>query len=218
MGRSMHWRDSESPALFGQDGLRRPKVHANTNLESHTCSGSQSWENKFPFQCWLYMALVCTTSQLPSGQKSLSWTLLPTLFKLRALEIKLDTKQKTQATILFYFFPLSEVASSPWRSLSASFMCWKIDLSCLGACRVNHYCYFSLSTGDVFSFLLFLSLGMLSEENGGLLLISRDSQAATKPLLVAALNTICKSPIWNFMRFVLLKMLEMYVPEFNVKQ
>lgn len=59
---------------------------------------------------------------------------------------------------------------------------------------------------------------MLSEENGGLLLISRDFQAATKPLLVAALNTICKSPIWNFMRFVLLKMLEMYVPEFNVKQ
>lgn len=89
-------------------------------------------------------------------------------------------------------------------------------------CVEKLICPASVLAGSIitatFLSLLFLSLGVFSEENRGLLLISRDSQAVTKPLLVAALNTICISPIWNFITFVLLKMFEMYVPEFNVKQ
>lgn len=93
MGGGMCTEWTQSLALFRQDGLRRSKVHANTNLENHSCSGSQSWENKSLLNFWLYMALVYSTSQLPWGWKGLSWPLFPTSRKLRALKIKLGIKQ-----------------------------------------------------------------------------------------------------------------------------
>lgn len=132
------------------------------------------------------------------------------LYSNSALEIKLEIKQKTQTTI--FFFPPSMKWSLLHGGLYLPLLCVE-KLICPAWVLAG-----SIITATFLSPLLFLSLGALSEENGGLLLISRDSQAVTKPLLVAALSTICKSPIWNFMRFVLLKMLEMYVPEFNVKQ
>lgn len=92
-------------------------------------------------------------------------------------------------------------------------------LSCLGACWVNHYGYFSdLNTGAGASPPLFSSLGMLTEEKGRLLLLSRDAQAAAKPLLTTALNIICESLTQSIMKFVHLKMHEMNVPEINIKQ
>lgn len=191
-GRNMHWTDSESPALFGQDGLRRPKVHANTNLESHTCSGSQSWENKSPFQCWLYMALVYSMSQLPWGQNSLSWPLFSTLFKLRALQIKLEVEQKPGNNFTPQWSCLFSLEISTCLPASYLLVAEKCYLFCLGACWVNHYSYFSdLSTGVEFSPPLFSSLSMFNKEKRRLLLVSRNAQAAVKPLLITALNRIC---------------------------
>lgn len=221
-GRNMHWRESESPALFRQDGLRRPKVHANTNLESHTCSGSQSWENKSPFQCWLYTALIYGTPQLPRGQKRLSWPLFSTLVKLRALQIKLKVKQNPGHNFLPWWsclFSLENLSLLYLPTCLFSSISWKMYLSCLGACWVNCYGYFSdLNTGAGASPPLFSSLGMLIEEKGRLLLLSRDAQAAVKPLLTTAFNIICESLTQSIMKFVHLKMLEMNVPEINIKQ
>lgn len=94
---------------------------------------------------------------------------------------------------------------------------WKWYLSCLGAYCVYQCGYFSdLSTGDEFSPSLMSSLGMLNEEKENLLLIARDTQAAVKPLLFTALNKIC---LWitHTEHCVLLKMLEINIPEINIK-
>lgn len=115
MGGGMCTEWTQSQALFRQDGLRRPKVHADTNSENHSCSGSQSWENKSLLNFWLYMALVYSMSQLPWGWKGLSWPLFSTSCKLRALKIKFEVKQNpghnflTQWNILFFL----EVSTCP---------------------------------------------------------------------------------------------------------
>ena len=184
----MHWGDSESPVLFGQDGLRRPKVHANTNLESHTCSGSQSWENKSRFQCWLYTALVYSTPHLPWGQRGLSWPLFSTLFKIRVLQIKQNPGHSflPQWNCLFSLEVFTCLPASPLSII------WKMYLSFLSACWVNHKgCFSDQSTGARFSPPLFSSLGMLNEEKGKLLLVSRHTRAAVKPLLITSLIIIC---------------------------
>lgn len=100
IGGGMCTERTQSLALFTQDGLRRPKVPANTNSENHSCSGSQSWENKSLLNFWLYMALVYSTSQLPWGWKGLSWPLFLTLFELRPLKIKPEVKQKPGHNLL----------------------------------------------------------------------------------------------------------------------
>lgn len=179
---------TQSPALFRQDGLRRPKVHANTNLENHSCSGSQSWENKSLFHCWLYMALVYSTSQLPWGWKHLSWPLFSPSFKLRTLKIKLEVKQNPG-----HNFPLR------WSILFSLEVSTCLPASSLllgenGICLAwVHQCgsFSDLSTGDEFSPPLVSSLGMFSEEKENLLLITRDAQAAVKPLVFSALDIIC---------------------------
>lgn len=164
------------------------------------------------------MALTYSTPQLPWGGKGLSWRLFSTSFKLRALKIKLEAKQNSGHSFLpqwSILFSLEVSTCLPTYLFSP--IRWKWYLSCLGAYCVYQCGYFSdLSTGDEFSPSLMSSLAMLNEEKENLLLIARDTQAAVKPLLFTALNKIC---LWitHTEHCVLLKMLEINIPEINIK-
>lgn len=159
------------------------------------------------------MALVYSMSQLLWGWKGLSWPVFSTWFKLSALRRKLEVKQNPGHNFLPQWSILFSLKVST--CLSSSSLQWGENGICLAWCLLCQAMWlFSLIWVQDMNGLPHSShLRVCSMKKRR----TRDDQAAVKPLLFTALNKIC---LWitHTEHHVLLKMLEINVPEINIKQ